>query len=237
VARRRGEADVSALASREEAVVQESHRGRPLPTASDRESQCQAVSRLCWWLSDKAGRENPQRACGGARESRRARRARDGLPVCDRRDGRFRNPPLQAIQRASRGFSRQPRCVAAASSSPGETADRRPTREPEASPPRSCFCLNAIARLRSFGPLAALFLIVQTSSRVVAALATAAQTERGPDRRPPTADFKGRDARRASPGSRRDAPSRPPSVGRVRSPVARSAPLRRSRRSARNRLD
>jgi hypothetical protein len=63
-------------------------------------------------------------------------------------------------------------------------------------------------------------------------------SDRGrPDRPPPTADFKGLDARRASPGSRRDAPSRPPSVGRVRSPVARSAPLRGSRRSARNRLD
>src|SRR5215212_8452246 len=61
--------------------------------------------------------------------------------------------------------------------------------------------------------------------------------EGGSDRPPPTADFKGRDARRASPGSRRDAPSRPPTVGCVRSPVARSVPLRRSRRSARNRLD
>jgi hypothetical protein len=57
------------------------------------------------------------------------------------------------------------------------------------------------------------------------------------DRPPPTADFKRRDARRACPGSRRDAPSRPPTAGRVRSPVARSAPLQRSRRSARNRLD
>ncbi len=59
----------------------------------------------------------------------------------------------------------------------------------------------------------------------------------GSDRPPPTADVKGRDARRASPGLRRGAPSRPPSVGRVRSPVPQSAPLRRSQRSARNRLD
>jgi hypothetical protein len=63
-------------------------------------------------------------------------------------------------------------------------------------------------------------------------------SDRGRVCRPPaTADFKGRDGRRAFPGSRRDAPGRPPSVGRVRSPVARSAPLRRSRRSAPNRLD
>jgi hypothetical protein len=63
-------------------------------------------------------------------------------------------------------------------------------------------------------------------------------SDRGrPDRPPPNADFKGRDARRAFPGSRRDAPSRPPTVGRVRSPLARNAPLRRPRRSARNRLD
>jgi hypothetical protein len=60
---------------------------------------------------------------------------------------------------------------------------------------------------------------------------------RGSDCPPPTADFKGRGARRASPGSKRDAPSRPPSVGCVRSPVAPSAPLRRSQRSVRNRLD
>jgi hypothetical protein len=33
------------------------------------------------------------------------------------------------------------------------------------------------------------------------------------DRPPATADFKGRDARRASPGSRRDAPNRPPAAG------------------------
>src|SRR3954471_6792994 len=49
--------------------------------------------------------------------------------------------------------------------------------------------------------------------------------------------FRGRDAGRAVPESRRDAPGRPPCVGFVRSPVARSAPLRRSRRSGRNRLD
>jgi hypothetical protein len=49
--------------------------------------------------------------------------------------------------------------------------------------------------------------------------------------------LKGRDAGRASPGSRRDSSSHPPSVGRVRSPVAPSARLRRSPRSARNRLD
>jgi hypothetical protein len=63
------------------------------------------------------------------------------------------------------------------------------------------------------------------------------QTATGSDRPPPKADLKRRNARSASPDSRRDAPSRPPTVGRVRSPVAQSAPLRRSPRSARNRLD
>ena len=57
------------------------------------------------------------------------------------------------------------------------------------------------------------------------------------DRPPPTRDLKGRDARRASPGSRRAAPSRPTTAGRARSPVARSDPPRRSPRSGRNRLD
>lgn len=46
---------------------------------------------------------------------------------------------------------------------------------------------------------------------------------------------KGRDGRRAFPGSRRDAPGHPSAAGRARWPAARSDPLRGSRRSARNR--
>ena len=83
--------------------------GQPRPsqrTTSNRSADCQ----FCFstWLSGKAVRENAQHACGGAPQSRRARRPRDRSPGCGRRDGRFRNPPLQAMQRARQGFSRQP---------------------------------------------------------------------------------------------------------------------------------
>ena len=59
------------------------------------------------WLSDQAVRESAQHARGGALQSRRARRPCNELRACDGRDGRFRNPPLQAIQRARPGFSRR----------------------------------------------------------------------------------------------------------------------------------
>jgi hypothetical protein len=71
--------------------------------------QCCSSTRL----SGKAVRENTQHACGGAPQRRRARRPRDGRPACDRRDGRFWNPPLQGIQRARQEFSRQPPTKAA----------------------------------------------------------------------------------------------------------------------------
>jgi hypothetical protein len=64
-------------------------------------------------LLHKAVRENAQHARGSARQSRRAGRPCDGPRARDGRDGRFRNPPLEAIQRPRRGFVRQPRVVAA----------------------------------------------------------------------------------------------------------------------------
>jgi hypothetical protein len=53
-----------------------------------------------------------------------ARRPRDGRPGCDGRHGRFRNPPLQAMQRARQRFSRQPRLDAVASPGLTETSAR-----------------------------------------------------------------------------------------------------------------
>jgi hypothetical protein len=61
----------------------------------------------------KPVRETGQHACRSAPHSRRVRPARDGPPARDGRDGRFRNPPLQAIQRARRGFFRQPPTIPA----------------------------------------------------------------------------------------------------------------------------
>src|SRR5215211_5203673 len=55
-----------------------------------REGQFSEVgSRSYGWLSEKAARENAQHACGGAPQSRRARRPRVGPPACDARDRHF----------------------------------------------------------------------------------------------------------------------------------------------------
>jgi hypothetical protein len=61
------------------------------------------------WLLHKAVSEEPQRARGSARQSRCARRPREGWSARDGRDGGFRSPPLEAIQWARRGFMQQPR--------------------------------------------------------------------------------------------------------------------------------
>jgi hypothetical protein len=63
-------------------------------------------------LPHKAVSEKTQLARGSARQRSHARRPRDGRHARDERDGRFRNPPLEAIQRARRGFVRQPRRAA-----------------------------------------------------------------------------------------------------------------------------
>src|SRR5829696_3502610 len=65
-------------------------------------------------LSHKAVCEDTPCTRGSARQSRRAGRPCDGPRARDRRDGRFRNPPLEAIQRPRRGFMRQPRAEAKA---------------------------------------------------------------------------------------------------------------------------
>jgi hypothetical protein len=64
----------------------------------------------------KAVRGNTQDARGGVPQSHRARSPRDGPPACGGRDGRFRNPPLEATQRARQGFFRQPRLKAVVAS-------------------------------------------------------------------------------------------------------------------------
>src|SRR5829696_3408455 len=64
-------------------------------------------------LSHKAVCEDTPCTRGSARQSRRAGRPCDGPRARDRRDGRFRNPPLEAIQRPRRGFMRQPPMAAA----------------------------------------------------------------------------------------------------------------------------
>ena len=86
-------------------------RGAAGASSSSEAERVSAGPRCCLprWLSDKAVRENAQHACRGALQSRRARRPRNEPPARDRRDGGFRNPPLQAIQRARRGFSRHHR--------------------------------------------------------------------------------------------------------------------------------
>jgi hypothetical protein len=63
-------------------------------TSSSRGWQCCSSA----WLSEKAVPENAQHAHGEAPQRPGARRPRDGQPGCDGRHGRFRNPPLQAIQ-------------------------------------------------------------------------------------------------------------------------------------------
>src|SRR5215204_4318079 len=65
-------------------------------------------------LSHKAVCEDTPCTRGSARQSRRAGRPCDGPRARDRRDGRFRNPPLEAIQRPRRGFMRQPHAEAEA---------------------------------------------------------------------------------------------------------------------------
>jgi hypothetical protein len=59
-------------------------------------------------LSHKAVRGNAQRARGGACQSPRTGRPRDGPAARDGRDGRFRSPLLEAIEWPRRGFMRQP---------------------------------------------------------------------------------------------------------------------------------
>jgi len=101
-------------------------------------------------LSRKAISAKPLRVRGSARQSNRARRPRDGRPASDGRDGRFRSPPSERIQRARRGFMRQPHAKAKAtlgvtasvashgyeqsvrqcSPSTDAAARRRPTRSP-----------------------------------------------------------------------------------------------------------
>ena len=59
-------------------------------------------------LSRKAVCEKAQRRRGNACQSCRPGRPRDGWTACDERDGRFRSPPLEPIQRPREGFVRQP---------------------------------------------------------------------------------------------------------------------------------
>ena len=71
----------------------------------------------------KPSREGRSVLRGSTRQSSRAQRPRDGRPARDGRDGGFRSPPLEAIQRARRGFVQQPPPEAvAAASCPGATA-------------------------------------------------------------------------------------------------------------------
>jgi hypothetical protein len=82
--------------------------GRAILSGSRREC-CNHVR-----LSHKAVSEKLLHARGSTREGSRARRRGDEPPACDGLDGRFRRPPLETIQRARRGFMRQPRVNAAA---------------------------------------------------------------------------------------------------------------------------
>jgi hypothetical protein len=67
------------------------------------------------WLLHKAVSENELLGRGDGRQGGRVPRRQDGRASRDGYVGRFRNPPLEAIQRARRGFVQQPRAVAAVS--------------------------------------------------------------------------------------------------------------------------
>jgi hypothetical protein len=60
------------------------------------------------WLLHKAVSENELLGRGDGRQGGRVPRRQDGRASRDGYVGRFRNPPLEAIQRARRGFVQQP---------------------------------------------------------------------------------------------------------------------------------
>jgi hypothetical protein len=76
-------------------------------------------------LSHKADSQQRQRAGGSARQSGRPPRARDGRLTRERGDGRFRSPPLEAIQGARQGFVRQPPSKAGVTKRTGRLSSSR----------------------------------------------------------------------------------------------------------------